>query len=167
MPYFLRYILLFFALSAISVVTHAQIKVDESNLITRLAGLYTHTPAEVETYFITRGFTVKDVTKKRLMKKYTSRDSSGNYLVSAVNNCIFSINYITHADRDHQNALKVIKNMGFVNMHPEKADSLYVLYGKPPGNDRVNILISHRNDITSYIIGFSNMLTVEKLMKME
>ncbi|MCO5946582.1 hypothetical protein [Mucilaginibacter flavidus] len=98
----------------------AQVKIDETNLITRLSGLSTLAVADAEKYFTDHDYslfskqTIQQPTYSMDLYKYKIKDQTGSYLLTAIGGQVASSGCITYKEEEYQQAVKIITDMGYV-----------------------------------------------------
>jgi len=99
----------------------AQVKIDETNLITRLSGLNALALADAEKYFTEHNYslfskqTVQQPTYSMDLYKYKIKDQTGSYLLTVIGGQIANSGCITYNEDEYLQAVKLITDMGYVS----------------------------------------------------
>jgi len=100
--------------------TIAQVKIDETNLLTRLKGLINLNSDDAEKYFTDQHYTrlskqtVAQPTYSMDLYKFKIQDQTSSYLLSAIAGSINAAGYITYNEDEYQADIKIFKDAGFV-----------------------------------------------------
>ncbi len=146
----------------------AQANIDETNLITRLSGLNSLNVSDAEKYFTDHGFTllskqtVQQPTYSMDLYKYKLKDQTSSYLLTVIAGSVTGSGFITYNEDDYQQAMKIIKDMGFTPgevMTPESGKTVFA-----KGNLR--FLIQQKksaSDKIFYVMMLNDLLKVAQL----
>jgi hypothetical protein len=146
----------------------AQDNIDESNLITRLSGLNSLNASEAAKYFTDHNYsllsqhTIPQATYSMDMYKYKMKDQTSSYLLTIILDKVAGSGYITYNEDEYQQAVKIIKDMGFVSGEAMTPESGKTLYAK--GNLRFIIQKkTAANNSVFYMIMLNDLLKVAQL----
>jgi hypothetical protein len=98
----------------------AQVNIDETNLITRLSGLNALTIADAGKYFTDHNYSLFDKGISQLptysvdLYTYKIKGQTDRYCLNVIAGQITSSGIITYNDDEYQQAMKAIKDMGYV-----------------------------------------------------
>jgi len=146
----------------------AQVNIDETNLITRLSGLSTLGVDDAGKYLIDHGYslfskqTIQQPTYSMDLYKYKIKNQNGSYLLSAIAGQVASSGCITYNEDEYQQAVKNIKDMGYVPGEATSPESGKTIYAK--GNMR--FLVQKKaaaNGSTFYVMTLSDVLKAGQL----
>jgi hypothetical protein len=145
----------------------AQVNVDETNLVTRLSALNNLGITEAVKYFTDHGYallskqTIPQPTYSMDLYKYRLKDQTSSYILMAISGSVSGAGYITYNEDEHQDALKIIKEAGFIPgeaMTPESGKTLFT-----KGNLSFLIQQKTTNNKTFYVMMLSDLLKTAQL----
>jgi len=146
----------------------AQVNIDETNLITRLSGLNALAVADAGKYFTDHGYslfskqTIPQPTYSMDLYKYKIKDQTSSYILTAIADQVASSGCITYHEDEYQQAVKTIKDMGYVPGEATTAESGKTVYAK--GNMRFIVQKkAAANGSVFYVMALSDVLKVGQL----
>lgn len=143
---------------------NAQIKIDETNLLTRLAGLNTLNAIDAGKYLTDLGYSL--VSKQNVpqagysmdLYKYRLKDS---YLLTVISGNVAGSGILTYSEDDYLQTLKIIKDMDFAPGEATSPESGKTLYAK--GDLRFIIQKKTVGEKTFYVMMLNDLVKIVKL----
>jgi len=148
----------------LTIAANSQIKLDETNLITRLSGLNNLTIDEAGKYFTDQGYTL--LSKQTIPEGSYSMDLykyklNNSYLLTVIAGGVGGSGIITYAEDDYLQAVKIITDMGFTPTEAVTPEATRMVYGK--GNLRFIIQKKTAYNKTFYVMMLNDLAKIVKL----
>jgi hypothetical protein len=132
----LRTVLVVLLMLVIKTGAMAQVKIDETNLITRLSGLNTLAVDDAGKYFTDHGYslfskqTIPQPNFSMDLYKYKIKDQTGSYILTVIAGQVTGSGCITYIEDEYQRAVKTIKDMGYVPGEATTPESGKTIFAK-------------------------------------
>jgi hypothetical protein len=158
--------LLLLFLLALKTTVVAQVKIDETNLLTRLSGLNMLSAAEAEKYFTDHGYTlfskktVSQPTYSMELYKFKLSGETSSYLLTVIGGEVCGSGQITYNEDDYQQALKIIAAIGFVAGEATTPGSGKTLFAK--GDLRFLVQKQTVDGKSFYVMMLNDLLKIAK-----
>jgi len=164
----LRACLFILFLLVIKTEANAQAKIDETNLLTRLSSLNALNVADAGQYFTDHGYsllskqTIPQATFSLDLYKYKIKDQTSSYNLTVIAGQVSASGCITYSEDEYQQALKLIKDAGFVPGEATSPESGKTIYAK--GNLRFMIQKkAAANGSVFYVMQLSDLMRIAEL----
>jgi len=164
--------LLIAILSLLTVNAMCQIKVDESNIINQLFGLYKYPALDIHKYYEQHHFKLADVKKATMgknelfVRRYDNPATTDHFVLNDIGGSVFAVSYMTYSEKKYTYALRQIIMQGFVKVAPQQPMEGSTIYRKPGSYDQVLVLIKDVNQKTVYTFQVNNLYQASQLLKL-
>ena len=154
-----------------TLIAQAQVKVDESNLVTQLLSIGAGTPAQADGYFIGKKYKLVSKSEKKLgdytgeVSKYKIADSTDSYGIIALKEKIINSMYISYSKTFYLKTLDDAAKMGFKPTEAATPDAAQTVYSR--GDERFIVRVASVKSVkdkTFYVFSASNLVLTSRAM---